>query len=202
MNNMKIINFYKQNLVYKLLITVLSLIVIILIVFPKKVDSYKWSGKDDFAAEIIKEDKIYSQEFVSNVNKLSEIGIRFSTYQVNNKNGKLNIKVVDEKKKNIYKLEDNKIFYIKFNEINNSKNKKYTIEFKYSDYNDGNSLTYWAFNDSNKKMKINGKNTNYSLNFSTKGKALDYSLVWYPIVIIVILSLIKCADEVDKNEKK
>lgn len=160
-----------------------------------------------YPSQVITKDEKISQEFYANVDNLNEIDIKFSTYNVVNKDGSILVKLTDDKENvlfskevSLYELKDNESFVMKFEKIKHSKNKKYTINIEYTDYHKGNSLAYWYENKltGDNLLKVNNREIERSLYFEEYGTKKNYYLLFYLAFAFVINMIVSV---VNKEEK-
>lgn len=180
----------KKNYHYLILI-VLLVITFITIVVPPRVYQTSPNGKSLFATEI-KKDDVYESLFTTPLKNIDKIGIRFSTYQYNNKHGSIiislygNDTLIKEKIIQLKNVEDNSIVYLKFKQQANSLKTNYKLVIKYNEYYDDNRLATWYSTSSNEDNYVlyNGErqlNTLY-YELSGKGKVKDFLL--YDLLLI------------------
>jgi hypothetical protein len=160
----------------------------------------------------MEQNKKYIQKIKSPLNQISKIGMTFSTYNLKNNSGTLHVKITDDNNETFYdniiplsNLDDNKKYFFEFNTIKNTKNKIFNIEMYYEDYKKNNSLAYWyAVNSSDYFLNISGEDTNQNIIYIIDGKVSDYSVVWYPLMVLSIcLTILSLGDkEVRKNNEK
>ena len=189
-------------------ISFLFLLLLISILFPMQKNYYSdnMNGRQIFPDAIMENKKMYAQEFKCNINNLNGVGIKFSTYNIENKNGKIKIVLTDlnnnnvifNKKVNLNNIIDNDIYYISFKEQKGVLNNTYKLELYYDEFED-NSLTYWYSNE----------NVNYNLNYSEnkemyliyKGYKNSYNIIWYILILQLFLYCYKICKE-NENEKE
>lgn len=156
------------------------------------------SNNTAYPTEIIKNQTKYTQYFKCNIDDLNEIGIKFSTYMKNNKNGYIRINLYDENdlliKSSEIKVEnikDNQFVYMGFDKIKDSINKKYKVEFFYEKYNEDITISYWETQaDEENYLKVNDDKTNSSIQLILTGEKNDYTVLYYPIIAILICLIV------------
>lgn len=149
-------------------------------------------------SEMMKNGTTYTQYFKSNIESLSEIGIKFSTYMNNNKNGSIVFKIYDEKNDllkedeiDVEDILDNQIVYIDFEEIKESLDKEFKVEFYFNKYSDGITLSFWyAQPNEYNYLVVNNEKIDASINLVLTGKSNDYTVLWYPLMLILICFMI------------
>ena len=183
----------EHKIIYSIMF--LSIIFIFMCIFVVKIDAEKkLLDSRSWPSELMKNDVKYTQYFKSNVNDLSGVGIKFSTYRKENKDGSLIIKLYDqnnnlikESKINVEDIKDNQIKNIEFDKIKNSMNKNYKIELFFDEYNEDITLVNWNTKaDENNFLECNDIKTNSSIDLILRGKAKDKTLLYYPLFVILI----------------
>ena len=201
----KFLDIYNKNMIL-VIISIISLIsIFILIIFPYKsnVEVASISGTNLYPSAVIEPNKKYVQTVNCNLNEINKIGLTFSTYYAENKNGTLHVIITDEEDKNIYDniiplndLKDNVKYFFNFENIKDAKNKTFKIEMFYEDFKKNDSLAYWYGNTTTDNgLKINEENTSQVIAFTLTGKNNDYSIIWYPLIILFIcLTILSLGD--------
>lgn len=197
--------------ILKCLIIINIILALFLTIFPIKTSVYSDNikGRELYPSEKINNKRTYSQIFNCDVNYLNAIGIKLSTYEIQNKTGKINVSLKDESGKTIHTeninlkdVKDNDIYTIYFEKIKKSKNKNFIVDINYETYITGNSIAYWyTTQDLNKKIKINNKEKDQEMYIVFNGQSKDYSYVWYPLLMINILYAILIVLKGETHEK-
>lgn len=205
---------YKYNkIIFSIsLLSIISIIFLIIFPFQSKIEVNSVSTSNIYPSQIMEQNKKYIQKIKSPLNQISKIGMTFSTYNLKNNSGTLHVKITDDNNETFYdniiplsNLDDNKKYFFEFNTIKNTKNKIFNIEMYYEDYKKNNSLAYWyAVNSSDYFLNISGEDTNQNIIYIIDGKVSDYSVVWYPLMVLSIcLTILSLGDkEVRKNNEK
>jgi len=204
-------HFSKANIL-RLLIVLNLILVVIYLIYPVKIE-YSVDNTESrtfLPSEKMKSGNIYTQKILSTVSNFNSIGIKFSTYLVNNKTGKINIKMFNQNKETIFNkniklkdIKDNEIDYITFPSIKKSKGKEYELYIDCQEYNNDNSLAYWFTTENiTKDMTINNNIIEQEIYVVIKGKKADYFIVWYPAFLSFVLYGMLILIEGEKNEKK
>lgn len=136
----------------------------------------------------------YTQYFKSNVDDLSGIGIKFSTYRNENKNGSLVINLYDQNdnlikysKTNVEDVKDNQVMYIEFDKIKKSKNQNFKIEIYFEEYNENIVLVSWNTKaDEDNFLAYDDVKTDSSIDLVLTGKVRDNTVLIYPLLVLLI----------------
>lgn len=213
MNN-KFLKKFTNNrlLIFLWLIIIISILsIVFLLIKPiKGKNSYSLGSGNSLPSLIMSKNTTYTQTFNNQLDELDEISMTFSTYMIENKSGSLHVIITDENNYELYNniielkdLTDNILYTYDFQDIKNSKNHLYTFKMFYEDYKKGDSLAYWYTNSSENFMTINEEPSNQTLSLNIIGKKNDYTIIWYPLLIIAITSsLLSIIERPTKDESE
>ena len=190
-------------------ITLLCLIVLMiyLIINPKKTSVEKNYSNKDNAFLYLNSGDHFTETFISNVDDLNAIAIAFHFDESNSDDCNVRIKVLDGKKiivnKKIYrhKIINNSSNIIYFNSISESLGKKLTLNVENTC---DKSLAMNFYKTKKTEFTYNDEKMNRGLIFKIYGKGKTYTHIWYIIIalLVVTLMLVMVDNEGEKKHVK
>ena len=196
-------------------IIVISLIIfligIIFIIFPIKVEQVSSIGYHSIAIKEMKKDDVIKGYFKPSADKISNIGLRFSTFDTINKHGKIKIvlkendnKIIKEEIFDLSNIKDNSMVYLVFDKQKDSNKKFYTVTISFEEYYDDIRLTTWGSNgiSDDNYMVLNDKKTDYTLYCTLKGYNKTYDAVLYTLIALSMCLVIYGLEGGKTNDRK
>ena len=194
----------------KIILIIIIALCILSLLFPISIKLSDKIGTTRYTMGELKENDIVEAHFKPNVNKMSNFGVRFATYNKLNKHGsiKLSLKegenIIKEEVIDLKDIYDNEVYFLNFDEQINSNKKEYTLIMSFEKYYDDVSITLWCdqFMNDNNYILLNNDSVNLSLYYELTGYKKTRNIFSYFIMLLLGFIMINCSMVGEQNDKK
>lgn len=204
-------NIEKYKLIFLILMTVLCAIgYLFFAVRPLHADDLKGIASSTGHVEnlILVDDVVYSQEFVCQVDNMSEVSVLFIRENQNYVSGSVSLRLYDEYgliheqnyEANIIPNMNRVTNFL--DPISDSKGKKYLVEIQASNIGDNDSLGIVVFDDEEYFFSENGERNENAFTITYEGVKNDVTSFWYPTVAIAIMIPLYMTIDYSKIKRK
>ena len=185
----------KRNIIYYCIMTVFLLLSAVLYLFPicDKSDIDMAITNNDFGA--IGNNSVVTSPIKLRNESIDSLSFTLLTYRQKYTKGEVLINLIDDSNnviasKEVYlkDINDNEQIKLYFNKITNVTNKVFTLKLETKDFEKNTKISFWASKqtDSSLYSKLNDKDVEKTVAYTTRGTIPNKFYFWYPLMLFVL----------------